>query len=282
MLITVTSLKGGIGKTTLTLSLLKYISEGDVERDIEPLRVIGVDCDPQGGLSFANLTGTADSQVFDINSIPTVYEAMMDVLSGVDPVDSVVSKLCSSETLSNVSILAARPSLLGIVNDPSGNNDGADLDKANITYGENNLLRRLLYDVSRQYTVIVDTGTHPDIVLMAIDAADVVVVPTIFDPHASNPVAQTIVGSLKLGKKTVVVPWNVKGAGWENANYDSLKEGLKSIEESLGLDSCLCLVEQPMAYSYRFRNTVSWLKAGFSPSALSAIRNLYDTIFITE
>ena len=69
--IAITNQKGGVGKTTTTLSLLSALH-------MEGFRVLGVDMDPQGSLGF--------SAGLDIENAETIYE----VLKGKQSIENVI------------------------------------------------------------------------------------------------------------------------------------------------------------------------------------------------
>jgi len=268
MLITVTNQKGGIGKTTLSTALMKYLSEGDPEAGIGPQKVIGVDFDEKSGLTYAMLSGNVNNGAgFVLPKFHTVYDAIMAVADGADPVACVDERLIDSQLLKNVQILPANKSLQGLVYELTESLDG----------GENSLaqtLRFMLEPLLGEYIVIIDTGTNIKLIETAIAAADVVIIPITFDPQASSPIVSTISYAIKTNRPTIVFPWNVKGQQWEMMNYNNIKKGMDGILNKYNIKTPLRYTNIMMGNSYRWRNNLGWLSVPFPPNVLEPIRDL--------
>ncbi len=141
-IITVANQKGGVGKTTVTTSLIGSLHQ-------RGYRVLGVDLDPQGSLGF--------SAGLDIENAPTVYE----VLKGDVPVqEAIVSADMGDFLLSNILLSTAEREL-----------NGRDREY---------LLRNELEQVSANYDfIIIDTPPGLSILTTnAYGAADGLIIPS--------------------------------------------------------------------------------------------------------
>ncbi len=87
-IIAVTNQKGGVGKTTSAASILECLQ-------IRGKRVLGIDLDPQGSLSF--------SMGLDIERCPTVF----DVFKGERDINSCISKTETCDMLASNILLSA-------------------------------------------------------------------------------------------------------------------------------------------------------------------------------
>lgn len=141
-IITVANQKGGVGKTTVSMSLISSLHE-------RGFRVLGVDMDPQGSMGF--------SAGLDIENSQTLYE----VLKGETPIeDAIVHGDAGDFLLSNILLSTAEREL-----------NGRDREY---------LLRNELARVSDRYDrIVIDTPPGLSILTTnAYGAADGLVIPS--------------------------------------------------------------------------------------------------------
>jgi len=158
-IITIANQKGGVGKTTVAMSLVSSLNR-------RGLRTLGVDMDPQGSLGF--------SAGFDIENDHTIYE----VLKGELPIrDAIVHSAWGDFLLSNILLSSL----------------GEELHDQ----GRETLLREVLREVRDDYDfIIIDTPPGLSILTTnAYSAADGLIIPTkpnILEVLAVSQIRETV------------------------------------------------------------------------------------------
>jgi len=158
-IITVTNQKGGVGKTTITMSLVSSLSR-------RGYKVLGVDMDPQGSLGFC--------AGLDIENNNTIYDVLKGDLSARD---AVVPAECGDFLLSNILL--------------------SGLGEEVNSYGRETLLRDALEPLRADYDyIIIDTPPGLSILTTnAYIAADSLLIPTkpsILEVLAVSQIRETI------------------------------------------------------------------------------------------
>ncbi len=209
MITTFTSMKGGTGKTTITGLMASYLTQ------FYKKRVIIIDIDPQGG-STTLFLGTEARATIDGKAGPTVFTVLETMREGGDTRQVVQKALMRSKYNENVYVLPADYRVTSL-----------------LSMGESpDILRYALEEASfsDDLIVMVDTGTAPFLVSMAISAAsDKVFVPLMLSMQNRKPTADTIQLVLRQRKQLAgIVPVGIGNAKWEEATMESWNESLKN------------------------------------------------------
>lgn len=209
MITTFTSMKGGTGKTTITGLLANYLTQ------FYKKRVIIVDIDPQGG-STTLFLGVEARPTIDGKAGPTVFTVLETLREGGDTRQIVQKALMRSKFNENVFILPADYRVTSL-----------------LSMGESpDILKYALEEASfaDDLVVIVDTGTAPFLVSMAIAATtEKVFVPLMLSMQNRKPTADTIQLILRQHKKLAgIIPVGIGNAKWEEATMDSWNESLRN------------------------------------------------------
>ncbi len=178
-ILTISNQKGGVGKTTVTLSLMGALSE-------RGFSALGVDLDPQGSLGF--------SAGLDIENNQTVHE----VLKGEIPIrDAIVPSSVGDFLLSNILLSSLGEEVTG--------------------HGREYLLKDSLAEVADDYDFIV-IDTPPGLSILttnAYAAADGLIIPTrpnILEVLAVSQIRETVrevQGSLNPGLRVLGILINM-------------------------------------------------------------------------
>jgi chromosome partitioning protein len=209
MITTFTSMKGGTGKTTITGLMASYLTQ------FYKKRVIIVDIDPQGG-STTLFGGSEARATIDGKAGPTIFTVLETVREGGDTRGVVQKALMRSKYNENVFVLPADYRVTSL-----------------LSMGESpDILKYALEEASfsDDLIVLVDTGTAPFLVSMAISAStDKVFVPLMLSMQNRKPTADTIQLVLRQRKQLAgIVPVGIGNAKWEEATMESWSDSLKN------------------------------------------------------
>lgn len=208
--LTLTSMKGGVGKTTISAMLARYA----VGRDPHP--VVLLDLDPQAGLSSILLGGSiegptvADILQAESRGMPTramfleaIRPSRFDDRILVIPSNASLAQFGSSVTLEY-------PALLASV-----------LDEAPIPNGT---------------LVIVDTGSGPGLVSLGIHAADTLVIPIMFSQQTARPTINTLMLARQIGcSHGALAPVGMGKTQWESKELNRWRKQLLQDETLAGM-----------------------------------------------
>jgi len=207
MIITLTNLKGGVGKSTLTALLAKYIAR---HKPFDP--VVVIDMDPQCG-STTILSGKKLDP-----SQPTIYDALDSEFNGVPSTEIFESSFLKVEGEKKLYLVPSSPRLVQF-----GSN-GASTDLLKYVFES-------AMNISSDTIILIDTGTMPQLVGMAIAAADFIVIPMTLSKQTIPPTSTTIGMAVKARKLVRgVVPSAVGNAGWESLNIAAYAENIQKTE----------------------------------------------------
>jgi cellulose biosynthesis protein BcsQ len=203
MILAVASMKGGVGKSTLSAMLARFIAE----HRRRPVTV--VDLDPQRGATILLLGGEYARQP----SGPGVYEILV----------SEAENIPSSELFRQALKMSPYDECIHVV--PSD----ASLARLRGPETARNLLRLALQDapLPQDETVIVDSSPDVTFCEMAIECADLVFVPITMSHQSGVPTLNTLQAVLRAGKGIGgLVPTMLGHAGWQAARVDAWRTSL--------------------------------------------------------
>ncbi len=208
MVVTVTSMKGGVGKTTIAAMLARYLA------DREDLEIVVIDMDPQGGASSILLGGQIDP--------PTLVDVLRLEVEGIP----------SGELMSEAARRSRHDERIFVV---PGDADLADLANANPP------LRSLNYSLESatlpdNTIVIIDTGTHPSLVAIGIVAADIVLIPVMLSQQTARPTINTLKVALhNHQRKGALIPIGIGNANWEARELERWQRKLRASEALIAM-----------------------------------------------
>ncbi|MBI9051869.1 MAG: ParA family protein [Anaerolineaceae bacterium] len=207
--ITVTNMKGGVGKTTLSMLLAKYIAA-----DNPDLPVIVIDMDHQIG-STVLLNGTKQP------TTPTITNILQAIFDGEDCTGLISEAFINVESVCpNLYLIPADIALAQFAT----NGSSIELLKQAI-----DSIKEVIFQNYSDACIIIDTGPLEHFVTMGMEAADVVLVPVTLSDQTLIPSARTIMMSFKLNKKYIgIVPSAVGTAKWESLSIESFSEKLQA------------------------------------------------------
>ncbi len=224
-IVTITSRKGGVGKTVSTSLLARYFAE------VEGKKVVVIDFDGRGGITSVLHNKTIQDQELSISEILiTAFEQgdVRDVFRHALIDTGLTKSKHWQDNGGTLYLLPAKPSL------------------DNILVGKNSsLLRIALHNLglSDDYIVLVDTGSDSNSVLIGVGAADVVFLPLKFsrqDVHPAVETLRTIImeqkgnGTAALGGLIVNQAGNAK---WEQEYINKYAQLFENFKKKTGLAS---------------------------------------------
>ena len=229
-IVTITSRKGGAGKTAITSLMARYLAE------IENRTVLVVDFDGRGGITSLLHKEPVTSQT------PTIVEMILEANQLWELSDSFSQALIHTKLETRKGWRKNNGSIYLIPSRP-------DLDEA-LPDKNPNILRAVLNSLQlpEDYIVLIDSGPDSINVQMSIVAADVVFIPMKLsrqDVHPTIETVKTIFHEQKIKRKTIwggfIINQDVKTQREETylENYRGLfkrfekESGLKSIKDDL-------------------------------------------------
>lgn len=173
-IITITSRKGGVGKTAITSLLARYFTE------VEGKKVLVVDLDGRGGITSLLCKNKLSNARAGITELLLVAEQGDSVQDAYDQivVDTGLEKSKNwNDNGGGLYIIPSKPALDNVLPDK-----------------DPFLLRTLLneLDLSNDYIVLIDTGPDGHCVVMGTGAADVVFLPLILSKQDVHPTVETL------------------------------------------------------------------------------------------
>lgn len=203
MVITVASMKGGVGKSTLSTMIAKFIAE---ERGTQ---VTVIDLDPQRGATILLLGARYAKQ----DTGPGIYEIL----------ESEQDNIPSIELFNQALVVSPYNELIRVI--PSA----ASLARLRGPETPRELLSLALQDapIGEDETVIVDTSPDVTFCEMGIQAADMVFVPITMSHQSGVPTLNTLQAVLYAEKEMGgLIPTLIGRAKWQKARIEAWRESL--------------------------------------------------------
>jgi len=206
MVVTVTSMKGGVGKTTIAAMLARYLTLKDQNK------IVVVDMDPQGGASSILLGGQIDP--------PTLFDILRLETEGIPSTELMSQAARKSRHNEQIFVVPGHADFVSIANAaPSLASLKYALESA--PFPENTVL-------------IIDTGTHPTLVAMGIVAADIVLIPVMLSQQTAKPTINTLKVAIQHShKRGALLPMGIGSANWEGRELERWRRKLKTSQALL-------------------------------------------------
>jgi len=191
----ITSLKGGVGKTTISALLSLHFAQ------VENIKVLVIDLDPQGGASSLLLGGKVGGY--------TVADFLSAVNDGDRPTHVIKDVIQRSPIHENIFIMPANKNLVSL------SPQGVPGDLLGIALDEASKI------LPADMLAIIDTGTMPYLVSMGIQASNIVLVPVMLSQQAVKPTANTLATVMRAKKMLAgLVPVSLGATQWEQTVID--------------------------------------------------------------
>jgi cellulose biosynthesis protein BcsQ len=252
MVITIASMKGGVGKTTIAAMMARYIS------DKRSSPVVVTDMDPQRGATITLLGAKEGASI----KPPTIYDILQSELENMPSTEIFAQAMRKSPYSDKLFVVPANGDLARI------------LDKDTPP----DLLRYALKEspFSRDITIIVDTGSGHKLCEMSVATADVVFIPLTLGQQSGIPTMNTLRVALQHGTKIGgIIPLMIGEANWEQDRLDGWR---RMLVESKALREMNVPVLQGMPYSrYVIRGRWCWGK--IPRTVLPALDEIYQRLF---
>lgn len=252
MVVTIASMKGGVGKSTLSAMLAKFIGE---QRGT-PVTV--VDLDPQRGATILLL----GAEYAKHHTGPGVYEILESEQGGMPSAEVVWQALKTSPYDSRIRVIPSDASLARL--------RGPETPRG--------LLGVALRDFTwaPEETVIVDTSPDVTFCEMGIEAADVVFVPLTMSHQSGVPTLNTMQAAVTAEKRIGgLIPTLVGSAKWQESRVDSWRTALM---ESVLLKRRGIEVLPPVPFSHSIP-AGKWRWGKLPRSCLAALDAIYARAF---
>ena len=175
-IITISSRKGGVGKTAITSLLARYMTE------VEGKKVLVVDFDGRGGITSllnkkTNGIGKDDMSIAEMLLVAEQQGNVRDAYDQAVIETGLENSKNWDDNGGSLYLIPSKPALDSIIpeSDPA-------------------LLRTLLHDleIPADYVVLIDTGSDNHCVVMGIAAADIVFLPMLLSRQDVHPTIETL------------------------------------------------------------------------------------------
>jgi len=201
MVVTVTSMKGGVGKTTITAMLARYLSLRDQKK------IIVIDMDPQGGASSILLGGQTEQ--------PTLVDILRLEAEGIPSGELMNQAARKCRHDENIFVIPGHAELASFAN--------AAPPLACLKYA----LESTAFPENA--VLIIDTGTHPTLVAMGILAADIVIIPVMLSQQTAKPTINTLKVALQNHRQRgALLPMGIGNANWEARELERWQKKLRT------------------------------------------------------
>jgi len=201
MVVTVTSMKGGVGKTTIAAMLARYLTLRDQQK------IIVVDMDPQGGASSILLGGQIES--------PTLVDILQLEAEGIPSGELINQAVRKSRHDEHIFVVPGRVDLVSFAD--------AAPPLASLKYALESA------PFPEDTVLIIDTGTHPTLVTMGIIAADIVIIPVMLSQQTAKPTINTLKVALQHHRQRgALLPMGIGNSNWEDRELGRWRRKLQT------------------------------------------------------
>ena len=245
--LTVTNLKGGVGKTTTSGLMSLYFTEHRADP------VVLIDLDPQCGSTSLFLGG--DSQKL------TIKDALVCAMDGDDTYEVMRNALVNVPGRPNLFVIPSDKRLTDMISGIP-----ADLLLSVIQSAQ----------LSDETTVIIDTGTAQGMVGMGICAADMVLIPMMMSKQTVKPTMNTLTMTARFHKPILgLLPVGSGEAQWEK---DILDQWQITLDQSPDTKPLGGVVLPRVPYSKSLIRG-AWASATFPESLVPVFDVIYTRVF---
>jgi|GEM_PF-2261144 len=215
LIISIASMKGGVGKSTITAMLARQIV------DQRRASVLVIDMDPQRGATILLLGPEMGTKI----EPPTIYDILLNRLERNPPTPLFMQAIRASPYREDIYVLPAT----------------GELGNLTRTDAPANLLKTALagYPLSKDLIVIVDTGSNHVLCEMSIAASSLVFIPITLSHQTAVPTINTL--KTCLIHETAIgglIPIMIGKAGWQKEKIDAWCERTRRAEalQVLGIE----------------------------------------------
>lgn len=222
-IITVTSMKGGVGKTVIASLLARYYTE------MEGKKVLVVDFDPRAGITsllYNKPINTNDMTIAELMRVAFEQGNILDVYYQSVRETGLEKNKHWKDNGGKLLLLPSKPALESVLRDK---------DTTLLKYMLHNL------ELTDEYVILVDTGSDSNCVLLGTCAADVVFLPMIYskqDVHPAVETLRTIILEQRENGHAVLgglVINQGSGAKWEQEYHDNYVQLFDRFKEKVDL-----------------------------------------------
>lgn len=207
MIVAVASMKGGVGKTTISAMLARYISD----RRCAPVTIL--DMDPQQGSTILMLGPKAGANL----QPPSIADILATELENVPSTEIFAQAMRKSPYNDEIFVVPADAELTAFMR--------RDVPSETLRWAIETS------PLAPETTIIIDTGSAPALCEMSIAAADIVFIPITMSHQSGLPTANTLKAALIYGTTIGgIIPVMSGEAGWEIDQLDKWREKLKASE----------------------------------------------------
>jgi cellulose biosynthesis protein BcsQ len=207
LIISIASMKGGVGKTTISALLARRIA------DQRRASILVIDMDPQRGASILLLGPELGTRI----QPPTIYDVLANCYERDPPLPAIEQAIRRSPYHEDIYVLPAT----------------GELGALTRTDAPASLLKKALaaYPLSKDLLVILDSSSNHVLCEMCLAASDHVFIPATFSHQSALPTINTI--KTCLIRKTRVrglIPVMTGKAAWQEAQIEAWRVRLKADE----------------------------------------------------
>jgi MinD-like ATPase involved in chromosome partitioning or flagellar assembly len=223
LIVSIVSMKGGVGKSTITALLALRIV------DKRHVSVLVIDMDPQRGATILLLGPESGTRI----QPPTIYDVLVNKLERNPPTPAFLQAIRRSPYHEDIYVLPAT----------------GDLAKLTRTNAPANLLKTTLtvYPLSKDLLVILDSGSNHMLCEMCVAASHLAFIPVTLSQQTAIPTINTLKACcFHKTQVGALIPILVGKAGWQKGTMEAWRARLQTAEtlKAMGTE-----VLSPMPFS---------------------------------